>query len=205
MVSVVNLVLNGAGLALNNSLFRNITFYDQEMVLENENKAKETVADYILSKTGRIFYGIPFYHASPLDLSIEQTSKFCENPVENGAVITEHKVKMPVKISCSLAMPNFLSGIVIEEMKEYYNTSKKIIIKCVGGTYMNMILENLPTKMDNSNVDRPIYNVTFKEVILIEPETYDSNKNAENNNTRKVSVFSNLITQNIGAGDLSYF
>lgn len=201
MVSVVNLALNGAGLALESKMFgglnRNITFYDQETILDNKNSS---FIDNLFSDSGRIFYGIPFYHTSPLELSIEQTSKLCTQPVENGALITEHKVKMPKTVTCSIAMPNFLAGKVINEMQEYFNNSKKIIIQCVAGTYMNMVLESMPTKMDNSNVDRPIYSVTFKEVILIEPNNIDEIET----DTKKVSVFSDLLNNALPSGLMDF-
>jgi hypothetical protein len=204
MVGVVNLVLNGAGLALDSKIFggknRNITFFDQETILNNQ-KANNNI---ITEDSGRIFYGIPFYHATPMSLSIEQNSKLCEQPVENGTLIAEHKVILPKRVVCSLAMPNFIAGRVINEIQQYYNSSKKIIIQCVAGTYMNMILDALPTEMDNSTVDRPIYKLSFREVILVEPADSEDNADASNNNTKKVSVFSDYLNNALPDGLMDF-
>lgn len=210
-VGVVNLALNAAGIAGDLAVFggltRNLTFFDQETVMENHDggatgaSVQAQVSDRM---TGRIFYGIPFYHASPLELGIEQTAKFCEQPVENGALITEHKVILPKKVTCSMAMPNFLAGKVINEMQKYYNESKKIIIQCVGGVYMNMIMESMPTLINAQNADRPIYNISFKEVILIEPENSEKNADETNGDTKKVSVLSDALNNALPDGLMNF-
>lgn len=199
-LSVVNLVLNGAGIVADLSVFggitRNLTFFDQETVLSNYDggalglSVEAQISDRI---EGRIFYGIPFYHASPLELQIDQTSRMCEQPVESGALITEHKVRLPRRITCSMAMPNFLAGRVINEMQKYYNESKKIIIQSVSGIYMNMILDGMPTRISAQNVDRPIYDVSFKEVFIVEPQDSMANANPTNSSTAKVSVTSDVL------------
>lgn len=206
MAGVVNLVLNSAGIAGDLSIFggitRNITFFDQETVMKNYDGGAMGVsveAQISDRMTGRIFYGIPFYHASPMELGIEQNARFCEQPVENGALITEHKVIMPKKVTCTMAMPNFLAGQVINEMQKYYNESKKIIIQCVGGVYMNMIMESMPTRINAQNADRPLYNLSFKEVILIEPPDSEATKNPADGNTKKVSVLSDVLVNALPA------
>lgn len=198
-LNVVNLVLNGAGIVADLSVFggitRNLTFFDQDTVLANYDGGSLmlSVEEQVSDRTnGRIFSGIPFYSAEPLDMSIEQTSKMCEQPIENGSLITEHKVRLPKKVVCSLAMPNFLAGQVINELQKYYHESKKIIIQCVAGVYMNMVLESMPTRMTPQNVDRPIYEVSFKEVLIAEP-FYNIFYAATNGDTKKVSVTSDLL------------
>jgi hypothetical protein len=199
-LSVVNLVLNSAGIVGDLNVFggitRNLTFFDQENVLANYDGGalNLSVEEQISDRAGaRIFYGIPFYHAAPLELSIDQNSKMCEQPVENGSLITEHKIRLPKRITCSMAMPNFLAGKVINEMQKYYNESKKIIIQSVSGVFMNMVLESMPTRINANNVDRPIYDVTFKEVFIIEPQDSMSSTNPADSDTKKVSVTSDIL------------
>jgi hypothetical protein len=175
-------------------LNKNISFYDQEQFLVNSKKNFwGKIGSPFVGESDTIFSGIPFYNASTLSVQIDQTSKLCDQPIENGAVITEHKVIQPKRVTCSIAMPNFLAGAVINELQKYFYESKKIIIQTVAGTYTNMIVENMPTKMDSSNVDRPIYDVTFRELILVEPDDGNDNENMINNDTQKVSVYSDLL------------
>lgn len=208
MVSVVNLSLNAVGFglgAISSGLNKNISFYDQEQFLENAQKTTlQKMTSSFVGESGKIFNGIPFFKASPLEVTIEQTSKLCDQPIENGSVITEHKVIQPKKVICSIAMPNFLAGKVINELQQYFIESKKIIIQSVAGVYTNMIVESMPTRMNSSNVDRPIYNVTFRELLIVEPADSENNGDIINNNTKKVSVYSDLLNNALPDGLLDF-
>ena len=209
----LSLGLNVAGVVANmlSPFMRTITLYDQEKYLANAaNAAKAdgladriatTVADSV-NNSAKILQGLPFYRSSILKFGIDERSRMCDHPIEDGSVISDHKVKEPTVFSCAMAMPEFLGGLVVDELNDFYRESKKIIVQCATGTYMNMILYEKPTNIAPENASRPIFDLKFREVVIVKPVDNSSSGevedplNAADGNTKKNTVLSDLITSN---------
>lgn len=196
-ISLVSAGLQAGGLVANFSgygeFFRNITFFDQEKLESGSSSA-------------RIFNGLPVSGAAVMSGSVDQSGKLCSHPVESGAEISDHKIKMPVRFNCNLAVPGLLAGNVIDQLNLYWQSSKKVVIQCTTGVYRNMILESMPVPLTPERIDRPVYELKFCEVIVIEPDFEDDALlpgNPADGVTRKVSVISDVITSKIG-GALDY-
>lgn len=205
-VSVVSLGLNAAGVAGSLSgvgeIFRNITFFDQEK-LEFSDKAFadnpfDKFIEYKLTEGGaNIFNGLPFYGTAVMGAVFDQSGKMCDFPVESGAMISDHKIIMPRIITVQLVMPGILAGRVIDQLNLYYKQSKKIVIQSFTGIYRNLILESMPVSVKPENVSRPIYDLKFREVLLVEPDYTGETQNPANKadgDTKKTSVISDYIS-----------
>lgn len=184
-VSVVNLSLKAAGIVASVTdlapFLRSITFYDQE--------------------TGKqIFNGIPFFSSAHLNAGVDQSSKLCDSPVESGAKISDHKIRMPRTITCALVIPSFLGGLVVDQLNEYFRNSAKIMVQCPAGVFANMILESMPVNMTPENVSRPIYELRLREVLIVVPQLVGIEEanaaNPSDADTKKQSVLSDFIKNN---------
>lgn len=184
-VSVVNLSLKAAGIAARFTdlapFLRSITFYDQK-------------------KGNQIFNGLPIFSTAHLNAGVDQTSKLCDFPVESGAQISDHKIRMPRTITCSLVIPSFLGGLVVDQMNEYFRNSAKIMVQCPAGVFPNMILESMPVNMTPENVSRPIYELRLREVLIVLPQLIGIEEaNAakpSDADTKKQSVLSDFVISN---------
>lgn len=215
MMNAASVALNAAGLIASISplapFLRTITLYDQEKYLKNAAEVASqkgaasqaiTAAVNNITNGAKILQGIPFYRSAILDFALQERSRMCDHPIEDGSMVSDHKIKEPVTFSCSLAMPEFLGGLVVDELKDYYRESKKIIIQCTTGVYMNMILSEIPTQITSDTASRPIFNLRFREVVIAIPEIQGT-MNQENNissvsdsDTKKQTVLSDFITDN---------
>lgn len=216
-ISLVSLGLNVAGTAASVSgfgeLFRNITFFDQEK-LEASDKAfadapLDKFIEYKLSEGGaNIFNGLPLYGTAVMSSVVDQSGKLCDFPIESGAQISDHKIIMPRRINVELVMPGILAGRVIDQLNIYYKQSKKIVIQSVTGIYRNLILESMPVALKPETVSRPVYDLKFREILLVEPDYTGESQNPEDEidgDTKKTSVISDLISDIPGAdGVLDY-
>ena len=206
----LSLGLNVAGLLANmlSPFTRTLTLYDQEKYLQNAKNAAnakgliEKVVTSIVDNTNngaKIFQGVPFYRSAVLRFGIDERSRMCDHPIEDGSTITDHKVKEPITFSCALAMPEFLGGMVVDELNDYYRDSKKIIVHCETGIYKNMILCEKPTNITPQNAARPIFDLKFREVVIVKPVLIwddDSVDDPADSDTKKKTVLSDFLTEN---------
>lgn len=205
MSTPVSIALNAAGIIAGfSSLSREIVFYDQEKYLKEEKQvqglnavAKTLYKANPLGDHGKIFGGIPFFRSAIMRCGVDQRAKMCDQPLEAGAMVTDHKVRMPRTVTCQFVSPSFLAGYTIEQLNQYYQSSAKIVIETPTGVYLNMILADMPTNMTPDNVSRPVYELRFREVLIVKPQApgIDSTGAVDpaNGDTKKMTVWSDLI------------
>jgi len=206
-----SLGLNVAGVVAGmlSPFMRTVTLYDQEKYLANAaaaagasgvaDRAATAVANAV-NNGAKILQGVPFYRSGILRFGIEERSRMCDHPIEDGSVVTDHKVKEPITFTCAMAMPEFLGGLVVDELNDFYRESKKVMIQCATGVYMNMILCEKPTNIAPENASRPIFDLKFREVVIVTPKIDGMQEgdvaSASDADTRKNTVLSDLITSN---------
>ena len=182
-INYLNLLPYGLGAALDLSplggYHRQITFFDQ-VKYEMGGWLQMSGIPFV---TARIFNGtIAVYTSAPMSASVNKSSKITDQPIEYGAMTSDHKIINPIEISVDLCIPTLetyidgASGLldlnlptVTNEITQYFEQSKKIIIQTPTGIYRNMILESLPVNLTPNNIDRPIYNLKFRQVIIALP------------------------------------
>lgn len=208
MSTPVSIALNAAGIVAGlSSLSREIVFYDQEKYLKEEKAVQDMNAAARtlfranpLGDHGKIFGGIPFFRSAVMRCGVDQRARMCDQPLEAGAVVTDHKVRLPRTVTCQFVCPGFLAGYTISQLEQYYQTSAKIVIETPTGVYLNMILESAPANMTPENVSRPIYELRFREVLIVKPQApgIDSTGAVDpaNGDTKKMTVWSDLIVDN---------
>lgn len=206
MSTPVSIALNAAGVIAGlSNLSRQIIFYDQEKFLSDGQYVQGALSQTLwkadpTSDHGKIFNGIPFFRSSVLRCGVDQRARMCDHPIEEGAMVTDHKVRMPRTVTCQFVCPSFLAGYTIEQMNTYYQNSAKIVIEAPTGVYLNMILESMPANMTPENVSRPIYELRFREVLIVKPQApgIDSTGAIDpaDGDTTKLTVWSDLWVSN---------
>lgn len=208
-ISVVNLSLNAAGMAMNLVGIRNISFYDQA-IFESKPKSPfasaanlQAAAGHLLNNgNGRIFNGLPVFSTAVLSAGVDLQGKLCDHPIESGATVSDHKIRMPIRLKCSLVMPAILQQRVVDQLTEYFNTSDKIVIETPTGIYKNMILETLPVNMTTKNVSRPVFDLVFREVAIVFPDYTGTSTvpvNPSDADTQNTGAFTSAINKIQGA------
>ena len=200
-ISLRNLALNAGGIALDaislGRFSRNISIYDQE---DFEAKAGLTFNPF--NKPKQIMYGVPLYHSGAMSAQVNTESRICENPVEAGFLVADHKVVMPKTIKIRMSMPYYLGNVVIEEIEKYFYTSKKVVLQMPTGVYFNMVLTSLPVNLTPNDVDAPIYDLSFKEIIVVQPQLagIDENNAANPQSSDTVSTLGGLVSMAVPSG-----
>lgn len=192
MIGALSLVLNSAGLATGwitkpvaiyqtgKSFFSipGITGIVTNSFIVNPMEVKEVLNGYI-----------PLQSAI-MDANVREDSRFCEHPIESGAIITDHKVFNPVEIDITLVMPSYDIFRITKEMEQLYKNSELLIIKTKHKFYTNMVLQSVPHFEEAKNVYRVPYKLHFKQALIVKPQmtNRESTSNPSDSNTQKIGV-----------------
>ena len=118
--------------------------------------------------------GFNMWGVSYLDANVDISSDLCDHPIETGQVITDSSIENPISAQVSIVMPTAFYTKIYEEIKKYYKEKKKIILLTKFGVYKNMVIESMPYKLENSNVDRPTIVLSLREIMEVSPEYIES-------------------------------
>lgn len=185
-ISLFNIGLNAYGQLRRN---KKVSVWNQDVparevlvgnVINNKSNAGQFIAE-TLSRGSVI-----------MSFKAEEPSKLCEHPIENGSVITDHKILEPRRGTLTIAMPAYLQEIVIKELREYHKKSTPLSVHDVADIYNNMIITNIPHTTDVKTADRLVFTVDMKEVVIVDPQYVALDlkqvKNAKNASTVKKGI-----------------
>ena len=101
---------------------------------------------------------------------VKESSKICEHPLEDGSVIADHQVQMPVEIRLQIVMPYYFYDTIVTELRNLKEQGTLVSVHTQGGIYTDMVFVDIPHKEDVSNVDRLSFDCTLKQAILVKGE-----------------------------------
>lgn len=116
--------------------------------------------------------GFNMYGISYMDASVDISSDLCDHPIETGQVITDTSIQNPITAEVNIVMPTAFYTRIYEEIKKYYQEKKKIILLTKFGMYWNLVIQNMPYKLANGDVDRPTITLSLRQIMEVEP-TYN--------------------------------
>ena len=148
---------NATGETLRAMFSREVVLYDQ--------------AQFLAGQLTELLRGRETFKADALNYGDKQTSEMCDHPIEDGTPVSDHKIIKPREFTLTVALPAFYGGMVLRTLERYYKTSSKIIVKCATGVYRNMILTELPVNITPNDLERPKYDLAFREVLIVTPQT----------------------------------
>lgn len=101
---------------------------------------------------------------------VKESSKICEHPLEDGSVIADHQIQMPVEIRLQIVMPYYFYDTIVTELRNLKEQGTLVSVHTKGGIYTDMVFVDIPHKEDVSNVDRLSFDCTLKQAILVKGE-----------------------------------
>ena len=126
--------------------------------------ARDTVAVFT-SEFVQIFRG-----ARAIKAVVKEQAKVMEHPVESGAVITDHRIIMPVEIELSLILTPATYKETYEDIRQYYLESTLIIIQTRSGIYLNQMINSMPHEEDTNLFNTITLTLGLKQVQFVTAE-----------------------------------
>lgn len=112
-------------------------------------------------------YNQLFRNARAIKAVVKEQSKVMEHPVESGAIITDHRIILPVEIDLSLILASSDYQDVYTSIKQYYLNATLLIVQTRSGIYQNQLISSLPHEEDPTMFDALTVALSLKEVIMV--------------------------------------
>ena len=158
-----------------------------------------------------------FGGARPIKATIAEGARLMSHPVENGQVITDHRVILPVVISIAVVLRSFDYRSVYRNIREDFRNTVQFEIQTKTDTYQNMYLRDIPHEeapevfdtvtMVLEFVEAQFFNVRQQELIITEveqpPDTSTVDRGEQANVTPPGSILSrgvDSIANSLGGG-----
>lgn len=141
--------------------------------LVDKNALKELFTGVEVKYVSQI-NGFNMYGVSYIKGDVEISSDLCDHPTETGSVITDYSVINPITIKVQVAMPTALYTRIYAQMIKYFQQKKYILVQTKFAMYRNMVIQAMPYKLENGTVDRPIVELTLRQIMEVMPQYTDA-------------------------------
>lgn len=127
-------------------------------------------------------YNQLFRNARAIKAVVKEQSKVMEHPVESGAIITDHRIVLPVEIDLSLILSSSDYQDVYASIKQFYLNATLLIVQTRSGIYQDQLITALPHEEDPTMFDALTLALSLKEVIMVTAQ-YATPRHAASKNT----------------------
>ena len=163
--SVTNLALNiGGALSLANNgknvfIATNDKDDPREILLSSESRGLAFAAEYA-GLNSVVMYA-----------EVKESSRVMEHPLENGSVVADHQVQMPVEIRLQIVMPYYLYDDIVEDLRRLKQNGTLVSVHCRGGVYTDMVFVDIPHNERAENVSRLSFDCTLRQAMQVQGQT----------------------------------
>ena len=121
--------------------------------------------------------GFNMYGISYIQGDIDISSDLCDHPTETGSVITDNAIINPISMKVQVAMPTALYTRIYSQMVKYFQEKKFILVQTKFAMYRNMVIQAMPYKLENATVDRPVIEISLRQVMEVSPQYTNATQN----------------------------
>lgn len=108
-----------------------------------------------------------FREARSIKAVVKEQSKVMEHPVETGAIITDHRIILPVDIELSLILSSEDYQSVYKSIRQYYLNGTLLLVQTRSGVYENQLISALPHEEDPTMYDALTIALSLRQVIFV--------------------------------------
>lgn len=101
-------------------------------------------------------------------VSVEDTAKIFEHPLETGATIVDHEIFDPNVVLCKMIIPNN-DGESLTELEQLYKQGTELKIRANNKVLERVVITGKPYEITSQMFDKTLYTVAFKEALRVTP------------------------------------
>lgn len=128
-------------------------------------------------------YNELFRQAKSIKAVIKEQSKLMEHPIESGAIITDHRIVLPIEIELSLILSSSDYQDVYKSIRQYFFQATLLIVQTRAGIYQNQIISALPHEEDPNMYDALTIALSLKQVLYVSAQYTNVPKYPSNTST----------------------
>lgn len=114
----------------------------------------------ILDESGEQAFAL----ARPVSVSVGPEIQYMTHPVENGSVITDHRVVLPVLINMTVILAAGNYRDTYQEIRQAAIESRAFVVQTKSNTFNNMQITAYPSEEDTALFDTVTVNLSFREI-----------------------------------------
>ena len=178
----------------------------------------------IRRRTAPNTFEVAYPSARPMQATVSETGRLMSHPLEDGAVITDHRIIFPTVITLSIIIDprlftfrpiagEFGFGVTYREtyesIREDFRQSTQFQIQTKSRTYENMYLQNIPHEESPNQFDTITMILEFSEAkfstVVIQALGMDNVANQNDTSTLEKGAQTGENVGNMGGSVLSQF
>ncbi len=109
-------------------------------------------------------YNQLFTTASSMKVVVNETAKVMEHPVETGAMITDHRIILPVEIELSLILASYDYQDTYKQIRQFYLNATLLVVQTKSGIYNHQIISSMPHEESPEQFDVLVMALALKQV-----------------------------------------
>ena len=125
-----------------------------------------------------------FAEARAIKAVVKEQAKVMEHPVESGAIISDHRIILPVEIELSLILTPDTYQDVYKVIRQYYLNATLLVVQTRAAIYDNQLIASMPHEEDPEQFDTITIALGLKEVIFVMAEYGIAPANPKNGTTQ---------------------
>ena len=110
-----------------------------------------------------------FVDAKGLRAVIKEQAKVMEHPIETGAIITDHRVILPVEIELSLILLPVSYQDTYKAIRSYYLNGTLLVIQTRTGVYENQLISGMPHEETPEQYDAISLTLSLRQALFVTP------------------------------------
>ena len=111
-----------------------------------------------------------FENARALKLTIGVGSKAMEHPLETGAVVTDHRIVLPMTAELSLVLAGEDYREVYQQIRELFKRGELLTVQTRVDSYPSMLIEKMPHEESSDIYDGIAVALSLKEAQFVTPQ-----------------------------------
>lgn len=106
-------------------------------------------------------------NAQFIKVDVKPESRPMEHPIETGAIITDHRIVMPVEIELSTILSKGDYKDVYKQINSFFINATLLTVNCRAGVFTNQLIQSLPHTEDAEQYDAIVISIRLKQVLIV--------------------------------------
>lgn len=111
-----------------------------------------------------------FRAARALKAVVKENSRVMDHPLENGSMITDHRIILPIEIELTLILNSTDYQDVYKTIKQFYTNGTLLVVQTRSDIYENQIIAAMPHDEDPDQYNAIPLILTLRQVQFAQPE-----------------------------------
>lgn len=111
-----------------------------------------------------------FERARPVKATVREEAKAMEHPLETGAVVTDHRIVLPVEIELSMVLTSEDVAGTFRQIRDLFTKGELLTVQTRADSYRNMTITAMPHEETPDQFDALTVGLTLKEVVYVEAQ-----------------------------------